>query len=118
MRKLTSKMPSSVLNALATAIAAPIMLTSKTVYQLPGLGRRLPLASTMRRLAAGHFGETRTFVLNRLFGVANSAWGIHTIEKMMAQQWCGWELARGRGLAVAPQPVPQAIAVAMPRIAA
>jgi hypothetical protein len=96
------------------------MLTSKTVYQLPGLSRRLPCASAMRRLAGARFEEIQTFVLNRFFGVASAVWGTHSLEKAMAQQWCAWELGRGRGwaVAVAPQLAPQPVAVAMPRIAA
>jgi SAM-dependent methyltransferase len=66
IRRVTSRMPLGLLKILSAIVAVPVAVAGKTIYQIPGLGGRLPYAAYMRWLAAGSFNKIHGIVFDQL----------------------------------------------------
>jgi SAM-dependent methyltransferase len=66
IRRITSRMPLGLLKVLSGIVAVPVAIAVKTIYQIPGLGNRLPYAAYMRWLAAGSFQKIHAIVFDQL----------------------------------------------------
>ncbi len=106
IRRVTSRMPLGLLKGLSAIVAVPVALAAKTIYQIPGIGPRLPYATYMRWLAAGSFAKIHAIVFDQLLApVAYYMRRGEVLEMVDAPGWrkCdaagaqpGYELGRHR----------------------
>ncbi len=64
IRRLTSRMPLELLNQLSFLLAVPLLVTARTLYQVPWLGSRLPYAAYIRWLASFSLQKIHAIVLD------------------------------------------------------
>ncbi len=64
IRRLTSRMPMGLLKLLSLLLSIPLLLSARTLYQLPWLGTRLPYSSYIRWLASFSLPKVHAIVLD------------------------------------------------------
>jgi SAM-dependent methyltransferase len=64
IRRLTSRMPLGLLKQLSLLGSVPLLLSARTLYQLPWLGPRLPYSSYIRWLAPFSLAKVHAIVLD------------------------------------------------------
>jgi uncharacterized protein YbaR (Trm112 family)/ubiquinone/menaquinone biosynthesis C-methylase UbiE len=101
VRRLTSKMPLTLLKLLSRLVAVPVALASKTIYRLPGVGPRLPYGDYMRWMSSGSFSKIHAIVFDQLLApvayymrrsevldmVAVDGWTVQGIEHSRGMSW-------------------------------
>ncbi len=101
VRAVTSKMPLFAVKALAALVAAPFAIAAKTVYRIPGLGKRLPYAPYMSWLSSETFRKIHLIVFDQLIApvahymrrsevlqmVPPSGWKVEGIEHSRGMSW-------------------------------
>jgi uncharacterized protein YbaR (Trm112 family) len=101
IRQVTSRMPLDLLRFLSLPVAIPLLLTARTIYQIPWLGRRLPYAAYMRWLAPFGLRKVHAIVLDHAVTpvahymsradvenmVQQTDWTIVALEHNRAMSW-------------------------------
>ena len=101
IRRLTSRMPLELLNQLSFLLAVPLLVTARTLYQVPWLGSRLPYAAYIRWLASFSLQKIHAIVLDHALTpvahymsrgdvedmVKGSGWIIDELEHNRAMSW-------------------------------
>ncbi len=99
IRRITSRMPLTLLKALSATVAVPVVLASKTIYRLPAVGPRLPYGDYMRWLSTGSFAKTHAIVFDQL--LAPVAFYMRKSEALAMVAVDGWkveEIRHNRGM--------------------
>jgi SAM-dependent methyltransferase len=101
VRSMTSKMPLFALKTLAAVVAAPFVIAAKTVYRIPGIGRRLPYAPYMKWLSSETIRKIHLIVFDQLIApvahymrrsevlemVPQTGWKVEGIEHSRGMSW-------------------------------
>jgi hypothetical protein len=66
MRRVTAVMPLGILKMLSWALTLPVWLAAHTVYRIPGIGARLPIAAYMEWLLPYSFRKVHAIVFDQL----------------------------------------------------
>jgi SAM-dependent methyltransferase len=101
IRRVTSRMPLRLLRLLSLLVAVPLLVSARTLYWIPWLGRRLPYANYMRWLAPFGLRKVHAIVLDHavtpvthymtradvLDMVGQTDWTIEALEHNRAMSW-------------------------------